>query len=141
MSSSLSLKSMPMILSACLRSSFFTRVAAGEADGDACGVGVGVCASVISGALVATIAAAPAAGRTFTKARRVIDLRFDVFMIMSNCDSSADYADYTDEKEQPRKSTRGIWDDARSTAAVPFCAFSAFSWPIPAQQIQSAPLT
>src|SRR2546426_892641 len=78
---------MPMILSACLRSSFFTRVAAGEADGDACGVGVGVCASVISGALVATIAAAPAAGRTFTKARRVIDLRFDLFIGLSKLPS------------------------------------------------------
>src|ERR1041384_372350 len=71
---------MPMILSACFRSSFFTRVAAGEAEGDGCGVGVGVCASAFSGALVATIAAAPAAGRTLTNARRVIDLRFDFFI-------------------------------------------------------------
>src|ERR1044071_2803550 len=74
---------MPMILSACFSSSFFTRVAAGEADGEACGVGVGVCASAFNGALTATSAAAPAAGRTLTKFRRVIDLRFDFFMIRS----------------------------------------------------------
>src|SRR6185437_16594447 len=71
---------MPMIFSACLRSSFFTRVAAGEGLGEACGDGVGICANDLSGAFVATMAAAPATGMTLTNERRVIDLWFDFFM-------------------------------------------------------------
>src|SRR5689334_11716269 len=79
MSSCLSLKSIPMIFSACSRSSFLMR-SCGEGLGDAWADGVGVWANAVRGVFEATTAAAPAAGRTLTKARRVIDLRFDFFM-------------------------------------------------------------
>src|SRR5690242_6015829 len=81
MSSCLSLKSIPRIFSACSRSSFLMRNC-GEGLGEACaaGDGVGVCASAVSGVFEATRAAAPSAGRTFTKVRRVIDLLYDFLM-------------------------------------------------------------
>jgi hypothetical protein len=50
----------------------------GDGDGD------GVCASALSGDLETAIAAAPAAGRTLTKLRRLMFVRFDFFM-MRNC--------------------------------------------------------
>src|SRR5262245_57662432 len=57
--------------------------AAGVGDGlaEAAGVGDGVCASALSGVFVTTMPAAPAAGRSFTKVRRLSDLRFVFFMI------------------------------------------------------------
>jgi hypothetical protein len=58
------------------------RKGAGDGLGDC--AGVGVCASALIGALEIVMAAAPAAGRTLTKLRRVIDVRF--FFIESSKD-------------------------------------------------------
>jgi hypothetical protein len=49
----------------------------GEGDGEGSGVGFGVCAKVAIGSFVATRPAAPNAGRSFTKERRLFEvLRF-----------------------------------------------------------------
>jgi hypothetical protein len=61
----------------------------GAGDGD------GVCASDLNGALVTAIAAAPAAGRTLTKLRRLMDVRFDFFML---CNANCSFAMLVSEK-------------------------------------------
>src|SRR5947208_4382400 len=55
-------------------------VGVGRGDGD----GLGVWANAFSGALDTAKPAAPAAGRSLTKLRRLIELRFDFFIDSSN---------------------------------------------------------
>ena len=52
----------------------------GDGLGEGSGVGDGVCASALSGILVTASVAAPAAGSSLTKFRRLIDLRFGFFI-------------------------------------------------------------
>src|SRR5437667_9488337 len=72
---------MPISFSALCIISFVIRIGIGDGVGD--GVGVGVWANVFSGAFETTSAAAPAAGRTLTKLRRLIDIRFVFFIVCS----------------------------------------------------------
>src|SRR5688572_669912 len=84
MSRCLSDRSIPITFSACSRSFFLIRPGVADGVGDGIGDGEGVpeavCASALRGACEAAITAAPAAGRTFTKVRRLIDLRLCFFM-------------------------------------------------------------
>src|SRR5687767_5883236 len=86
MSRCLSDSSMPITFSVCSRSLFLIRLDVGDGVGDWMGdgegVGEAVCASALRGAFEAAITAAPAAGRTFTKVRRSIDLRLCFFMAL-----------------------------------------------------------
>src|SRR5438552_1683408 len=80
MSSCLSVRSIPIIFSACLRSSFLIRDSAGEAVGPGDGVAVGICASAFNGDSDSARLTAPAAGRSLTKLRRLIEVSFDFFI-------------------------------------------------------------
>src|SRR2546423_14567735 len=80
MSSCLSVRSIPIIFSACLRSSFLIRDAAGEGVGPGDGVAVGICASAFNGDSDRAKPTAPAAGRSLTKLRRLIEVSFDFFI-------------------------------------------------------------
>src|SRR5712691_8324979 len=85
MSSCLSLNSMPISFSALCIMSFVMRPGVGDGRGEGDGVGVGVCATALNGRLATVNPAAPAAGRSLTKVRRLmLDLfgllRSDFFM-------------------------------------------------------------
>jgi len=56
-------------------------VAEGAGEGDEAGVGDGVCAMALRGELETANPAAPAAGSSLTKLRRLIEVRFLFFMI------------------------------------------------------------
>src|SRR6185436_3770403 len=83
MSSCLSVSSSPINFSAACIISFEMRrgVAEGRAEGEGAGVGVGVCAIAFNGELETARPAAPAAGSSFTKLRRLREVRFDFFMM------------------------------------------------------------
>src|SRR5712692_2266126 len=80
MSSCLSLNSMPISFSALCIMSFVMRPGVGDGLGEGSGVGVGVCAIAFNGRLATVNPAAPAAGRSLTKVRRLIEVRFDFFI-------------------------------------------------------------
>src|SRR5436190_20553332 len=77
MSSCLSLNSRPISFSALCIMSLVMRPGVGDGRGEGIGVGVGVCAIAFNGRFATVSPAAPAAGRSLTKARRLIELRFD----------------------------------------------------------------
>src|SRR5438093_2068004 len=66
---------MPINFSALCIISLVTR-GAGVGDGRMNGEGVGVCASALNGVVETASPAAPAAGSSLTKLRRLIDVRF-----------------------------------------------------------------
>src|SRR5260370_19620976 len=91
MSSCLSLNSMPISFSALCIMSFVMRPGVGDGRGEGRGVGVGVCAIAFKGRFATVNPAAPAAGRSLTKVRRLIELRFDFFIESSLVDLISEY--------------------------------------------------
>src|SRR5712691_4241550 len=97
MSSCLSFNSMPISFSALCIMSFVMRPGVGDGRGKGDGVGVGVCATALNGRFATVNPAAPAAGRSLTNVRRLIEVRLDFFIGSSLVDIPTATAGGTDK--------------------------------------------
>src|ERR1041385_1310934 len=124
---------MPISFSALCIISLVMRIGVGEGLGVGEGVGVAVCASAFSGAFETASAAAPAAGSALTKLRRLIDVRFDFFIIGAR--ASCPHLLLVLLKAEPSL-TLGLLtlrpqvDNLRYLLKLPYFSFTTFAFPV-----------